>query len=286
MVKISNYLKQKGQGIVEYALLLAFVVGIAVALQGVGLASAVKDTFDSVASLLGGEKQMSHAAAVQEWGKMPIENLLAVENDKRIQADQETLASIGALFLGKTKEELKSENLLSNPYQSPNGGFFLGNYYDKYGDTLNESGTNAIQTEYNPQNMGEAGKKAVAEAITAGLLSGGFNYSNSDTRYFYSDEMLKTMNDSYGIYSNDRSIRVELHYDDNGAVDATRVRINRGSLNADNSHAYYAPLDVTVKNNGTWKQTISNADAITMDHDAQNRITVADSKKYNNTWYN
>ena len=45
-------------------------------------------------------------------------------------------------------------------------------------------------------------------------------------------------------------------------------------------------IDVTVKNNGTWKQTISNADASTMDHDAQNRITVADSKKYNNTWYN
>lgn len=48
-------LKEKGQGIIEYALLLAFVVGIAMMLNGTNLGGAVKDTFDSVASLLGGE---------------------------------------------------------------------------------------------------------------------------------------------------------------------------------------------------------------------------------------
>jgi len=47
--------KQKGQGIVEYALLLAFVVGIAMMLNGANLGDAVKGTFDSVANLLGGE---------------------------------------------------------------------------------------------------------------------------------------------------------------------------------------------------------------------------------------
>ena len=44
--------KQKGQGIVEYALLLAFVVGIAMMLNGANLGGAVKDTFDKVATFL------------------------------------------------------------------------------------------------------------------------------------------------------------------------------------------------------------------------------------------
>ena len=55
--KLRNAVKQKGQGILEYALLLAFVVGIAMMLNGANLGSAVMDAFDSVASLLGGEKK-------------------------------------------------------------------------------------------------------------------------------------------------------------------------------------------------------------------------------------
>lgn len=58
MVAIRNYLteklKQKGQGIVEYALLLAFIVGIAMMLNGVGLKDAVVGVFDDVANVLAG----------------------------------------------------------------------------------------------------------------------------------------------------------------------------------------------------------------------------------------
>ena len=57
VTKIFKYLKQKGQGIVEYAILLAFIVGIAIALQNVGLKDAVVETFDNVAALLSGEGQ-------------------------------------------------------------------------------------------------------------------------------------------------------------------------------------------------------------------------------------
>ena len=54
MTAMRNYLNKKGQGIVEYALLLAFIVGIAVALQGVGLKDAVVGVFDDVAMVLAG----------------------------------------------------------------------------------------------------------------------------------------------------------------------------------------------------------------------------------------
>ena len=49
--------KQKGQGIVEYALLLAFIVGIAMMLNGSNLGGAVKGVFDDVAMVLAGGEE-------------------------------------------------------------------------------------------------------------------------------------------------------------------------------------------------------------------------------------
>jgi len=63
MIKISNYLKQKGQGIVEYALLLAFVVGIAMMLNGTNLGGAVKGVFDDVAMVLSGGEEFDLSTA-------------------------------------------------------------------------------------------------------------------------------------------------------------------------------------------------------------------------------
>ena len=85
MVKFSNYLKQKGQGIVEYALLLAFVVGIAVALQGVGLKDAVVGVFDDVATVLAGSefdlstpegRKAADLAAMKKIGKALADNVV------------------------------------------------------------------------------------------------------------------------------------------------------------------------------------------------------------------
>ena len=52
-MKIMRYLEQKGQGMVEYALILAFVVAVAVALTGNdGIRGAIKTTFSNVTSTL------------------------------------------------------------------------------------------------------------------------------------------------------------------------------------------------------------------------------------------
>lgn len=60
---------KKGQGIIEYALLLAFVVGIAMMLNGANLGGAVKGVFDDVAAVLGGDnKQLTYAEALSKWG--------------------------------------------------------------------------------------------------------------------------------------------------------------------------------------------------------------------------
>ena len=52
-MKVMRFLEQKAQGMVEYALILAFVVGVAVALTGSdGIKGAITDTFNNVTKTL------------------------------------------------------------------------------------------------------------------------------------------------------------------------------------------------------------------------------------------
>ncbi|MBR1696726.1 MAG: hypothetical protein IJ712_00660 [Anaerovibrio sp.] len=52
-MKIMRYLEQKAQGMVEYALILAFVVGIAAALTSSdGIKGAIENTFEKVTTTL------------------------------------------------------------------------------------------------------------------------------------------------------------------------------------------------------------------------------------------
>lgn len=57
MVKADSGLNKKGQGIVEYAILLAFIVGLSVMLQGVGIKDAVAGVFGDVAAVLAGNQE-------------------------------------------------------------------------------------------------------------------------------------------------------------------------------------------------------------------------------------
>ena len=94
----------------EYALLLAFVVGIAMMLNGANLGGAVKDTFDSVANLLAGNSSNSsssntntYAQRTSQWRQYATdEELLAnASSEERLKSDQELLISIGEMFLGR-----------------------------------------------------------------------------------------------------------------------------------------------------------------------------------------
>lgn len=52
-MKVMRYLEQKAQGMVEYALILAFVVGVAVALTSSdGIKGAIEQTFTNVTNTL------------------------------------------------------------------------------------------------------------------------------------------------------------------------------------------------------------------------------------------
>ena len=108
MKTIRNYLDRKGQGIVEYALLLSFIVGLAMMLNGANLGGTVKGVFDDVAGLLGGEKSAAktYADYFNDWSKMSQDQLWGIDNNERIRADREALHNLGKAFLGMTKDEV------------------------------------------------------------------------------------------------------------------------------------------------------------------------------------
>ena len=102
MVEIRYYLNKKGQGIVEYALLLAFIVGIAMILNGTNLGGAVNGVFDKVALVLGGG---------EEFDLSTLEG-----RNKAIAADYANLKSIG--------DKIKSTFFI-NSKESANGRYHV-----------------------------------------------------------------------------------------------------------------------------------------------------------------
>ena len=227
--KLRNAVKQKGQGIVEYALLLAFVVGIAMMLQGVGLAGAVKDTFDSVANLLGGEiKENAYVAGFKKWSSMKKSDLRNEDAAARLAADQAALDNIAKTLYGLTQSELKeltgqnmggknffgtlsgtNEGVKGDEYADRNYSTLLLNYEDK--NTLSESGIDlGYRNEVYLSTGWLQGKDADVKAEKSNWTS---TYTN--TRYLYSDGMI---DNQYGS-----QVRAQFHLGSDGTVDSVRV---------------------------------------------------------------
>ena len=263
--RIRRTIREKGQGLTEYVLILAFIAGVAFMMFGGegGLKGTLVNAVTEINSKLAGlfDDGIKYADAVKTWGKTNKADLSSdVSNEKRIALDQESLANIGMFFLGKTKAELGG--LMNNYGYGGDEGIFLVNYHDK-ADIVTDF-------DYGGTNLKEGYKDILT--YMQGDASEIVGYS-SDTRYFFSDNMLA---DKSGQYGNDRSIRVNLHY--NGeTVDAVRVRVNRGSTKGDgNTTPYYRELDVKVGAGQSWKQTISG-DAGT--------ITKNESNSVKGTWH-
>ena len=184
---------KKGQGIVEYALLLAFVVGIAMMLNGANLGGAVKDTFDKVASVLGGEiEENAYVAGFKKWSSMKKSDLENEDVAARLAADQAALDNIAYIFFGKTQEQLK--NLTGQDmYANKNMNF--------YGTTDGKNdGPGWLQGT-------DGDSKATSNQD--------WKNTSTNTRYFYSDGMI---NNAYGS-----QVRAQFHIGSDGTVDSVRV---------------------------------------------------------------
>ncbi len=107
MTTIIRYLNKKAQGIVEYALLLAFIVGLGMTLNGVGIKDSVINVFDDVATLLSGGEGTSYAAAFAKMSQLSKSELInSFSPDERLAADQAALDNIAKTFYRLKRDEV------------------------------------------------------------------------------------------------------------------------------------------------------------------------------------
>lgn len=282
--KLRTIVKNKGQGIVEYALILAFVVGIGMMLSGSNLGGAVKSLFDEVEFVLSGD--IKYADALKEWGSLKRSELEKKNAKQRLTADQEALANLGSHFLSMSKADLLALLNMSDKegdfdkLNNDGKGILIANYIDDNLNELKNNNAEAIKASFVVKNLDGSAADIVDWMKNDGTT--GYAYNNQQ-RYFYSDTMIDplkldgvTTPTKNADYSNnqERSIRINFAFDEDNNVVATRVRINRDNSDPNaNKSSYYKELDIKVKN-GSYKQTFEGTGS----------MTVKESNAANKTW--
>ena len=234
---------KKGQGIVEYALLLAFIVGIAMMLNGANLGGAVKGVFDDLAAVLGGKSENKYAAAFDKYSRMKWDDLTNPETEaERLQADIDGLQKIADWFMGKTEDEV--ESLLSSAYgvngwneiKRGNDGVILS-----YGDRdqyYKDSDRNYARYYYRNTPVLELLGEGSGTAPN-GANSGSWVYTG-ETRYFFSDEMNSQTN------SAEKQVKLNLTFE-NGVVTSSHVWAEQYKANQHANSKDMSALDVRGK---------------------------------------
>lgn len=254
--------KQKGQGIVEYALILAFVVGIALALNGSNIGGAVEDTFDKVAVALG--MKSAYASALEKWGQIPRDELLTDETkEERIKADQEALANIGEFFIGLTIGQVKA--LLDDDCKNNKTLVHVGEYdATSLGHDMNSDDPLSYVID---KGSGDVIKTQYANDVIHWMQHDYGNYDGTgyntsldhqdNTRYLFSNyaatnNFKPTGNDAYagnnGYIGN--GIKLQLTYtNDNGVQKVSQAKVEIDSLSINN----HKELSMTVKKDSNGK---------------------------------
>ena len=107
MSRIRKTIREKGQGLTEYVLILAFIAGIAFMMFGGdgSLKGTVVDTFTETHKILAGlfEDQ-------PDWGHMEVNasNFNDSNQEARLKADQKALENLAKFFFTKTKDEVRA----------------------------------------------------------------------------------------------------------------------------------------------------------------------------------
>ena len=247
--KIKITTKQKGQGIVEYALLLAFVVSVALFMND-SLSSTVKGVFDDVADYLAYKTYNEYFVG---WHNLSNDELATIDNNKRIKADQEAMQSLVHNLIGMSKEDALKElkkivpNINANSLKPDANGnsqvFSIMDYYDHY------DANKPYITLGHDRQMQAVNYLTSGQATTYAQWASDNTIQNNRTiavdRFFYSNNMSGE--------SSQKTITAQLHYDSNGKVDGVNVTAHQGNQNG----AVIDGMNVTVTGTG-WRGYTTN----------------------------
>jgi len=237
--RIRRTIREKGQGLTEYVLILAFIAGIAFMMFGGNgsLRGTLVNTFTETHRILAGlfSEEKTYSDYFHDWRNTPLNELSQIDNDERIKADQDALAFIARAFIGLPPDQAQAKlkeftngNSSKNDSAKLNGnaqnGYSKGilvpfSYYD-YG-TFDDSGYIKLDNDQNPNTATYLASDARAFPQSNSPVS---NTAITQDRLFYSNDMLGNSN------SSQRTVSARLHYT-NGVVDSVDITARKGAYN-------------------------------------------------------
>lgn len=253
--RIRRTIKEKGQGLTEYVLILAFIAGIGLMFTSGGLKNTLAGTFTETVRILGGlfDEDDGYITASKnykyyftKYKDLSSDELSGKSSEERLKADQEGLALIASLFLGKTKGEVQSlmegfsnthndlkwvyDNLDATRMKPDENGWSQIMVPLSYWNTDIDGDFNAANgTGYSWLECGNNVnllKQMTENAVVAGKNNNNVIYYRSRTatrdRIFYSDGMI-------GAGSSDRAVAMKVHYDGD-KVDQVWIAAQTGTM--------------------------------------------------------
>ena len=255
-------IRERGQGLTEYVLILAFIAGVAFMMFGGNgsLKGTVADTLTETVRILAdlfGEGDGYVAASkkypgyFKDWSTLSSDELNEISSAERLKADQEGLALIASYFLGKTQDEV--HKLMAGDGNTPgfsntynNAASWISTNLDASRMGPGEDGWSQIMVplsywntdfDANGYHWLECSSNVNLINAMAGqdnssiVHAGKENFSVDNTtqnrsathnRLFYSDGMI-------GADSANRAVAVQVHYNGD-TVDQVRVSAQTGVL--------------------------------------------------------
>ena len=232
---------EKGQGMVEVALIACFVVVLATIIYNSNLSNSAQSAYESVGSYLSGVP-VTTQAAVQDCKVMSNTELRQINNNQRIAHDQEALANLSKMFLGKSQAEIRS--MLNNPSfdaYDPSKGLSQGTLLFDYDIKNTGDGDGSVQTAFR-------NAKASPDVLLSWMEG---NYVQTDKkikeqtyneRVFFSDDVidpsgvLNGMEHEAGTYA--ASVRCTFSFDSNGNCDSVRIWTTRNKKKDGTTNAW------------------------------------------------
>ena len=251
LTTIRNMLKEKGQGIVEYALILAFVVGIGfVIFSGdSSLKVALINSFTKTSSIIVGL-----FSDKTDWGHMDVSKFNSENQSERLAADQASLENLASFFIGKTETEIRA--LLTDGIYHTSGqevllGWFVSN------DTGNHFIVKDLKSDGGEYTFSSSIARSTNDQVFNWLLgdygeNGNYKYSyDSTNNYLVSDYPLGQYNNSnlqwsssatYEPPTGGNGVKISLTFDktggnnnkDNWKVTGATVKIDGKSVDDPN----------------------------------------------------
>ena len=235
-------LGQKGQSLVELALLMCFVVVVFLAINWDGIRDGAGGAYQKMADSMG--TKLSRAEIEDMYNRLSTSDLRQMDNSERIAADRATITALGEFLLTLNKSELKtlfstnSDALLEGRDSNKPLGVAVFDY------NIVNAGDNgeALKIKLRGNQGGSISNQQTIQWMQGNFDKETANYAKKDeyvsNRFFYSNDAIdpKPVADATGEQS--ATLRAAFAFDSDGNVTSVTLNMTR-----------------SYQKNGKWERT-------------------------------